>query len=81
MSNERRAVVTGTSSGIGQAIAQQLLADGWKVSGLDIAAPGIEHAAFEPVQIDLCDGAAAEAAAIRFCRRGNGFPAVAGGSS
>ena len=65
MSNERRAVVTGTSSGIGKAIAQQLLADGWKVSGLDIAAPGIEHSAFEPVQIDLCDGAAAEAAATR----------------
>ena len=65
MSNERRAVVTGTSSGIGKAIAQQLLADGWKVSGLDIAAPGIEHSAFEPVQINLCDGAAAEAAATR----------------
>lgn len=65
MSNERRAVVTGTSSGIGKAIAQQLLTDGWKVSGLDIAAPGIEHAAFEPVQIDLCDGAAAETEAAR----------------
>jgi NAD(P)-dependent dehydrogenase (short-subunit alcohol dehydrogenase family) len=65
VSNERRAVVTGTSSGIGKAIAQQLLEDGWQVSGLDIAAPGIEHSAFEPVQIDLCDGAAAEAAAIR----------------
>jgi len=63
--NERRAVVTGTSSGIGKAIAQQLLEDGWKVSGLDIAAPGIEHSAFEPVQIDLCDGAAAETAATR----------------
>ena len=65
MPNERRAVVTGTSSGIGKAIAQHLLAEGWKVSGLDIAALGIEHSAFEPVQIDLCDGAAAEAAATR----------------
>jgi len=65
VSNEHRALITGTSSGIGKAIAQRLLADGWKVSGLDIAAPGIEHSAFEPVQIDLCDGAAAEAAATR----------------
>ncbi len=63
MSSERRAVVTGTSSGIGRAIAQALLVEGWRVAGFDVAAPGIEHPAFEAVRVDLCDGAAAEAAA------------------
>lgn len=65
MSSERRAVVTGTSSGIGQAIARALLTESWRVTGFDVAAPGIEHPAFEAVRVDLCDGAAAEAAAAR----------------
>jgi NAD(P)-dependent dehydrogenase (short-subunit alcohol dehydrogenase family) len=59
----RRAVVTGTSSGIGLAIAQRLLDDGWQVQGFDLAPPRIEHAAFVPVKVDLADGAATEAAA------------------
>ena len=65
MSNERRAVVTGTSSGIGKAIAQALLAERWRVTGFDVAAPGIEHPAFEAVRVDMCDGAAADAAATK----------------
>lgn len=57
------AVVTGSSSGIGQAIAQQLLQGGWRVAGLDIAPPQIEHPQFKATTVDLCDAAACEAAA------------------
>lgn len=47
------ALVTGTSSGIGLAIAQRLLRAGWSVTGFDRAAPTIEHACFAPVAVDL----------------------------
>ena len=33
------AIVTGTSSGIGKAIALKLLSEGWHVHGIDIAVP------------------------------------------
>ncbi|HEY2396837.1 MAG TPA: SDR family NAD(P)-dependent oxidoreductase [Rudaea sp.] len=51
----RLAIVTGTSSGLGAAIAQALLAEGWTVIGMsrrktDFSAPGYRH-----LEIDLGD--------------------------
>lgn len=49
------AVLTGTSSGIGQAIAERLLDRGWRVTGLDRAAPTICNPEFSGVVLDLSD--------------------------
>ncbi|WP_021027511.1 SDR family NAD(P)-dependent oxidoreductase, partial [Comamonas sp. B-9] len=51
-------VVTGASSGIGSAIAQALLAAGWRVTGLDVAQATIVDGSYAHVPVDLTDGAA-----------------------
>lgn len=55
-SNARLAVVTGSSSGIGRAIAEALLSAGWQVSGLDVTQASIVHPAFSHVPVNLADG-------------------------
>ena len=52
MTVDQHAVVTGASSGIGQAIARRLLVDGWSVTGLSRAATKLDGK-FEWLQADL----------------------------
>ena len=55
-SETRRAIVTGSSSGIGRAVALRLLHDGWQVTGVNRGAADIEHPAFTTLRADLGQG-------------------------
>jgi len=50
-----QAVVTGVSSGIGEAVAARLLDDGWSVIGLSRRKPAFRQAAFTWRECDLSD--------------------------
>ena len=56
------ALVTGTTSGIGEAIARLLLEHGWRVVGLARRAASIQNPNYAHVSVDLGDAAALRAA-------------------
>jgi len=60
------ALVTGASSGIGLAIAQRLLAGGWRVIGVSRRPPPVDDAAFTHVPLDLADAAERERLPMHF---------------
>src|SRR6516225_10399680 len=53
MSAERIAIVTGTSSGVGEAIARQLLERGWSVIGIARRPAPFTHERYRHVAYDL----------------------------
>ncbi|WP_158785246.1 SDR family NAD(P)-dependent oxidoreductase [Pantoea sp. BAV 3049] len=50
-----QALVTGASSGIGEAVVKRLLADGWQVTGLSRRRIERDHPAFTSLSVDLND--------------------------
>ncbi len=58
----RTALVTGSSSGIGLAIAQRLLEDGWRVIGLSRRAAPLAASGYRSLRADLGDPRALEQA-------------------
>ena len=65
MSGERLALVTGTSSGIGAAVAKELLAHGWQVIGIARRTPKLPSANYQHLALDLADVGTAAAAIER----------------
>ena len=55
MTESKQAVVTGVSSGIGAAITDRLLSDGWRVMGLSRRKPGIRDHRFDWCETDMAD--------------------------
>lgn len=55
MDKQPHALVTGASSGIGAAIVEHLLRDGWRVTGISRRPGTVAHPTFEHLSLDLND--------------------------
>jgi len=55
MEKRPHALVTGASSGIGAAIVERLLRDGWRVTGISRRPVTFDHSAFDHLSLDLND--------------------------
>jgi benzil reductase ((S)-benzoin forming) len=54
--SDRICVVTGTTSGIGLAVAEELLRRGWEVAGVARRTASIHHECYRHLRLDLADG-------------------------
>lgn len=60
--SDRICVVTGTTSGIGLAVAEELLRRGWDVAGVARRAASLHHERYRHLRLDLADTARMEEA-------------------
>ena len=63
------ALVTGTSRGIGKALALRLLAEGWSVEGCSRGEASVSHPAYAHARLDVTDEAAVVAHVAEVARR------------
>jgi len=64
------ALITGTSQGLGRALAERLLADGWTVHGFARGAQALAHANFHAHSVDVTDEAVVRGAVAAIAEGG-----------